>query len=383
MAIRTTGRLALFALVGATILFQGLDSAGQEPQQCNRYTLDKHPPQWVSSISWRDQREGSILIVDGIDDILRPYTTSGRFIPPAGKAGLYDPIQIQALSKGFLLEEAGDLFTKLTQDLKAESEPIRLAELPGSNGFTIGTINGFTYSEAIDRLITFSFIKDSAGDWFSAFLSIPLNEPTEFSILDKVEGVTPGSKLYLMGLDLLSLGPNNSAYALSYLGESPELLIISGADLTEVKSYPLHDISSGFPARLDFELDNRASPKDQYANLEQANFVTGIYGSADQSELYLLHRQPDLAVGTVFTLNRVDIKGGMGAGPPITLPTDRAGAHHLNLLFGGSELVVLERGPVIDIGNQETNGLLQIPTRSFAGEQSLQRPIDLRLAGCN
>ncbi len=373
MPTRSKRWLAAPIVFAMTIACAGLVAFRADSQEkvCQTFDLGV-APKWISNSAWRYD-ESQVVVVDGIEDLLRVYTPNGKSIPSIGRAGKYRPTRIQRTSDGFLLEQDGDRFLRIEENFAPRESEINLRGRKNGHGLEIGTINGWSFAEDVGEmgtLIAFGFLKEGEG-WFAGFMSIPLHDPDAFHVLERCAHDDVGASFYLLGLDLFTYIEGRGAFILSLLGDEPQLLA-TNRDLTSIDDrLDLNGISSRFKRNVGLTIDNRSEAIDQFNALRDADLATGIY-SYDR-KLLVLRRYKDQYGVLSWELVNIDYKNSFApSSNPIVLPEPIRGSQHLSILPGKDWIFVL-KGDVIDVGHQKIEKAVRVP-----GEWLMSRAIQAK-----
>ena len=359
---RRSSSLALLAVF--TFLFWGggfgaqLFAAGKV-SGCERIALPQGRLGWTISGSWKDR--DTLLIVDALNNEVLRFSKAGRpqgaiSAVTGGDAGRFLPSVVKTRGDRLFLELANGRMVTLNQDGTTIGKKSILTDAV-RGGQKVESMFLWDVTESGSDLVTFSDIQGPPGEWASGFLRIPLKDPAGFQVLHRLPITDASRTFYRLGYSYItSLG--ETAFVL--LMEEGRLGIYKNEkgspDLVPLKAFPV-----GFSSPPSLP---RFMRRENFAPVmnatERSSMPTGLYGW--ENSLYVLSRVPDGA-SSRWSLSKIDPWADQLLWTRI-LPSR---ANHLTVVPGPEKWAFVEKGPVLGLGQQDTERLLFIPASRIRG----------------
>jgi hypothetical protein len=323
--------------------------------ECRRVALDP-APSWSFSAAWSsDGRELTLVDVLG-GDLLR-YTEEkfhGIIARPGMGALEFDhPAQLTSISGGYLVTNPPGKVIWLDQGFR----PIKSVDLlkAKKSKQLEGEITNFDFSDAIPAgpdLLSFAVVHRNGKPWQGYVrVSIKPFELTDF--IEEIDSKAPEDKVFRLQGEAIAPAAGGY-YVLRY--SQPTFILELAPEKRRLKAFP-----PGFEALPKLpELGGFAAASALYKALEHSTAATGLYGRGGL--LYLLTRRP-AAQGTLWQLWQIDPRRDAVL-RSLTLPTT---ANHVFLAPGPKDWAVIEKGPVVEAGQQAIRSMLLIPTPWIEG----------------
>ncbi len=308
---------------------------------------------WVNSGVWKSGADNSLLLVDALNSRIREFQvdfgkrnfTSAEDIPDKGRPSIIRPV-----GKSYILQTDATRFVTLSENLDTVAS---VDIMESSKGGPEGQIcSAYAWAPlGKDLLLTFSDVLKSDGTWTSAFLRVPLRDPSKFVILDKMPVDSPMKTYYLLGYPYVAATAAGKGYYIK-MGAEPQLYEVGQ------RGYPIPIVTEETRALLKETLPELPKKKGQkdldkiYEHLQNSTLPAGLYGDND---LYLLKRS-----GAEWTLARFDSEARTFMAP-FKVPTSAA---HLTVI-PGQVFAFLEKGPVKGLGDQAIPTVLLIPKKAI------------------
>jgi hypothetical protein len=360
-------RVSLARLAGLLLALFSLPLLGAAAPgflSIRRVELSRKPAWTVSGAFGPD---GSLILVDALFRKACRFTPSGIFLDEissptsSSKLAFPKPSIINAIPGGFLLESEDGHLIRLDDRLKPVGAVDLLAESKGPR-HEIGALYGWTPLGKGERILAFADIRKANGNWFSAFIRVPLKEPAKFEVLKRMELTDPARNFYLLGnLYLASIG-ETGYFALMdqhpYIYEVPA----NSSEPRRLFNGPATRVAGERPQLA--EKQGIESARAVYASLEHTkNFLSGLYAADDS--LYLLKRTAG-ASGTTWLLSKIDPASPSGSKVVYTrtLPTR---ASHLTVVPGPNEWAFVEKGAVTGVLEQKIASAVFLPSEAIEG----------------
>jgi hypothetical protein len=332
---------------------------------CSEVTLTRKPG-WTLSGSFTP--DGSqLLIVDSLYNTILRYGSSGESLGPVGeptKSMVADELPVTGKFRGedFILEGTDGLMLFDKNFHRVTTKKFQLAT--NHEGWKI---TGLWEWQPVGKtdIVAFADIGHGSNPYLeknakSAFIRFPLQDPTQFEILqsDKVTG--PPNKGYFRSTYTYITSLGETAY---YLSMNEGLALYR-----QEKGKGQENISERLPKGLtspplrDWQ---RASDfLGWMADVEKESMPAGLFGW--NGSLYLLYRTPQRG-GTRWMLYGIDPTGKMQPSR-VELPIQ---ANHVTVIPGPQKWAFLEKGPVVAYGGQDisralfiSSDLLKTPLRA-------------------
>lgn len=350
--------LKIFAVALALSVFTartGAAISAPAPIQGERIRLSE-PPQWSNSGAWAAQGQ-SLLLVDVLRDEVRRYDMEGRFVEAldegyARSKGLEDPTLVQGADDGsvWIEYEDGHLF-KLNSQLQLESS-LDITGVKGPQGRVTALFWWVPLGNS--EVLAFGQIEDG-GTVSGAVFRVPVADPANFRILEKMATDSPAHRFFLTGQSFLASVKGKPYYMI--MDEIPYLARPDGGRLIPVRltkegRQPLK--RPELPKRV--TMDNTS---ELFQKLEQTAAPSGIYGWKDS--LYVLMRTPGERT-TIWTLLKINPSTNQVVWNRVI----NTSANHLVVIPGEKHWAFVEKGPVKGPGNQKVLSILRVPAQVFA-----------------
>lgn len=312
---------------------------------CRRIALSPLPKS-VPRLTWSLDGE-EILVTDNFDRSLLRYRKDGRLLgavtPPAMRHDAFKPTRVHPAPNGFLVQSSAyywvwfDRGFKPLRHIEREGGPPRLALVDyvpvGGELFGLGTFH------------------KSGPSWEAGILRVRL-EPLELiEVIEEVSFTSKGGTLYT---SLTSMVANAG-------GEPYMLRLDEPSYIQNIRSRKrLKAFPKGFetlPSLPRNEGPDSTVPRARV--IEASSMPFALYGRG--AFLYLLTRQVKPVGKTIWQLHRIDPRKDQLLGS-VTLPSS---ASDLRLAPGPEDWAILEKGPVMGLGEQKVEGLLLIPASAI------------------
>ncbi|MCP4548462.1 MAG: hypothetical protein GY835_18550 [bacterium] len=358
----------LLLCVGLLTIVLAAPTHGQQDFRIVNFD-DKQRPAWTFSASWTLDQE-MLIVADLGFNTLRFYDKEGRFLNDIKKLpgieGDFYPSAIRTHGDSYLLQNSNDHFLMLDKDFHVISQ-VRLIG-KGNDKLTIGSI--FDWTALGNSLLFFGDLKRVDGNnrisWSSAFIRLPLDEPSAFVILESMPYDVPERNNYLLGKPYLTT-VGDTGYFLDLRSRG-----IYQEDLLAEKSQARRRINED--ARFDAllaqrpELPEKIGPQHARVVFKASGEVTHISGLYElRNSLYMLIRfANETSKDRKWVLSEIDTQSGMIT-RSLALPTK---ASHLLVVPGESLCALIQKGPAVDLGEQEISSMVLIPTKLIEDENS-------------
>ncbi len=319
-------------------------------------------PRWTYDGAW--SREGSeLFLVDAVRrQILVYHAQEGRFRGAwawhaDGTGILRSPASMETTSDGVLVVEEGE---GRWIWLDVEGQPLREVALLAESRSASGALGGiFAWTLVGEEMLAFGDIELADGSWESGFVRVPLASPAEFELLHPTALDSPARLFYRYGQNFVArVGAKGYFLAME---NPPAIYEMSPADATDraprrLRSFPgPHEELAVLP-RLPQAGGIGAAQRIAEA-MERSTGVVGIFGGRRFLQVLARFVAPD--TGTVsWSLLQIDPQRDQLLGG-FTLPTS---APHLLVVPGPQYWAFVEKGRVRDLGEQDVDSLLLIPT---------------------
>jgi hypothetical protein len=305
-------------------------------------------PQWLSSAVWAaDGRE--LLVLDPVYRRILRFSDTGRLLGTVqgidSALANIPPYFMKTSPAGLLIELEDERMVAL--DWTYTPRPrIDLRERVADDGRRIESV--FLWTQVGEDLVALSDLYRAKDDsWSSSFVRVPLFARKNIASLFEVS--SEARKFYRLGHPYLTtLG--DTAYLLS-MGDTASLVRIPAkGENTQVLTVPVP--GRQLPALPQFRTYADVPPLMEA--IERSTMPVGLYGW--EGFLYVLSRAPS-ARGTLWTLTKIDPRLDRIVANS-RLPTS---ANHLTVVPGAKKWALVEKGPVVSWGHQETRRVLLVP----------------------
>jgi hypothetical protein len=308
-------------------------------------------PSWTHSGVWGPENN-SLLLVDVLRDHIKVYTPSGSYrgILPKESNGqkFSNPTIIQkAAGRRFWLEDEDGRLLSLDSRFRI----LKAIELREHARGREGNLRAVYQWVPLEKdFLVFGDVRK--GDHAtSAFLRIPIDRPQDFAVLAKVGFDNPARRLYLLGMPDVAAVKGAPYYLV--MDETPFVTTPNGNKLSltitrDSKREPLQRP----PLSEDW---NRIPSREVFEKIEESTVPAGIYGWHDR--LYILVRTPTTHGRTSWSLLKLDPR----TGKTLWHRDIDSTANHMTVVPGDKYWAFIEKGKVIDSGQQEINSFLRVP----------------------
>jgi hypothetical protein len=314
------------------------------------FTADGSQLRLVDSLYWTILRYGEAGESLGpIDDPIKKTVRS--ILPVTGKARGQD----------FILEGADGLLL-MDKNLR----PTATKRMPSDpKGWTVTSLWEWQPVGRND-IVGFADIghgidPTAEGSSETAFVRFSLQDPGELHILGSrfpISGTQNKGYFRSTYTYITSLG--EAAYYLSF-NDGIKLYKQEGVGAPEDKSVLLPRGLNKAPLP---DWHSRTDLKNMMKDIEGASMPVGLFGWRDSKRdwLFLLYRTPQ-GSDTRWIIYRIDPTGKL----PVSSADLPIRANHVTVIPGPKEWAILEKGPVVKYGVQETSRILYVPSRLLMG----------------
>lgn len=352
-ARRSAPRPISWSVLAVLALFLPGISQARSPGSCRRIALDPAPA-WSPSAAWSpDGRELALLDIVGARLLrYRDGKPSGIVVGP-GRAELEfnDPIDLSTIPGGFLLTNYPGKLIWLDPGFHP-SKALDFLRVKAGIGFhEHEKLESFSLNSPRltgDSVIGFAILHLDDTPW-QGFVRSTLKPFLLTDLIEEIHPKAPEDRLFrLLGQETALAG--GGAYALRWA--QPTYLLKLWPQKRRLKAFP-----AGFEAlpKLPEGVGGMAGGPILYKALEHSTSAARLYGQG--AYLYLLTRKPT-GQGTLWQLWQIDPRRDAVL-RSMTLPTH---ASHVFLAPGPVDWAVIEKGPVIEEGNQAIKSMLLIPS---------------------
>jgi hypothetical protein len=316
---------------------------------------------WINSGVWEAGATDNLLLIDALNSLTRKFHVDysshqvkevGTVLSPKGSLNFEKPASIASIGTSYLLASNNTRFVRLSGDLKAVSS-VDIGESADRLVGQIGSV--YAWAPLSDNvLLMFGDVLLPNGMWISAFLRVPLNNPTGFEILSKMPVDSPARTFYLLGYPYVTGSAAGKGYFIE-MGDSPTLCEVkltgaptritlrNGRELLKMPQLP--------------KKDGLKSAELLYKSLEESTLAAGLYEDGD--DLYLLNRRPNGTGRTSWTLAKFD-----GKRFSTNVYQIQTKAAQLTVI-PGQTFAFLEKDRVKAIGDQKIPSVLLVSKRAI------------------
>lgn len=327
---------------------QGVWAAGQ-PAACKRIALDP-PPAWSNSAAWSPDG-GDLAIVDVFGGNLLRYS-EGKYFGSVARPGMRELkhlARLTAIPGGYLAESPEGTVTWLDRRFKT-LKSVDFLEVKKSSHIEreITPFAFFDIALAGQSLLGVAIVHLNDQPWMG-WVRVALKPFELREMIEEIDHNAPEDRFFrLQGYDVVPAAAGH--YVLRYA--QPTFLLQLSPEKRRLKAFP-----PGFAElpKLPEGVGGMEGGVLLYKALEHSTVAVRLYGRGDF--LYLLTRRP-AAQGTLWQLWQIDPRRDAVI-RPLTLPTT---ANHVFLAPGPKDWAVIEKGPVVDVGQQAIRSMLLIPS---------------------
>jgi hypothetical protein len=368
--------LALFLTAPIPLPAQGVAGMGGTATSTCAHVRLKNAPSWVVSGAWRGPR--NLTLIDSfksriVDYRIDPRSNTARPQELAQDMRDQHPVRIQAgglQGPKLFIEFDGNRFRAVDDRMRTvgREENIVGASVP-VKGVNVGSL--FDWQIAAGNVVAYGAVVHATtdeewndlGNWDNAFIRYPYGQQWSIEIFRKTKFPDPGEVFYRLGYPMLA-AVGRDVYALAVEDSFPVLYRFpkDGPPVRLAGALPREIADRRLPTlpNLVVGSDYRLVMK----TVEESRMPAGLYGW--NNSLFVLYRAPE-SQGTRWTIAR--IAGGQVT-KLVPLPTR---ANHVTLIPGPEHWALLEKGPIQELGNQELQQVILIPSTRFEG--NLQTPL--------
>jgi hypothetical protein len=343
--------LGIAALVAAIQIVAATDVFAKSalPVLANEEVHPSVVPAWVVSGTWTESPL-ELLLVDAVGNSVLRYSSTGSFLGAVPNLEGIDPSLISSSPGGALLEGNDGQFVWLNRKLEVARKLSALNLDYKSKAATLASV--FAWAPASDgHIYAFGDIRreeeDGSENWSSAFVRFPVAAPQKIQIIKEFSLSDPVRNFNLLGMPFIAtvgktgyfLVMDSQPYILGWSPGRPKPIRMAlPADFGTAPKLP--------------EKKGVSSAGDLFKTLETASMPSGLYGW--KGSLFVLIRRSDETQKTQWLIGKVDPTGNAHPEEFII----NSSANHLVVIPGPGRWAVLEKGPVISLGQQQVKSLL-------------------------
>lgn len=320
--------------------------------ECSRAEISD-PPRWISSAFFDVRRDALIVVDPQINKILSFRKTGqviGEILPPRQALGSdFLPVSIEPIKDGYALSLVDSELILLDQEFALNDKRPLVVE-HSSQQFGVGSL--YDWVAAGDSLLAYGavLVQGQKKPYRLGFLKVPFAEPTKPQLVREFnEG-----RYYLLGHPYLTaIGKDGYFIEMS---AAPAVYHLS----PEGRVSLLAKLPSPFNVRPTLRVASTGprSAAAVFQEIEGLKLAVGLYNH--EGKLLLLGRTPKQdGSGSEWRLHVLDPRASQPKfSRALHLPT---AAHHLTLVTTPTSLLLIERGPVQALQQQEIRSFVEIP----------------------
>lgn len=305
------------------------------------------PPFWTQSGAWALNGE-SLLLVDALRGQIRGYDLSGQFTGTFFGHGKRDPIMVHNGPSGSLWIEYEDgLILRMATQVR-HNQLTKITGLSGKPGKLLALFGWVPLTER--EVLGFCEIQRGANV-FGAIVRVDL----DVAGYEVIREVQPSSVQQYFRVGQQYIAQVNGQPYFVLMERNPVISRHERADLRLLRG-TAHGVRPftrpELPLRVTME-----KTRLLFSRLQASDSPAGLYGW--NGFLYLLAREPAEGGGTIWSLVKIDPESGRATW---NRRIDSRAAH-MFVIPGDRYWAFVEKGPVLDAGQQEVKAFMIVPSK--------------------